>query len=130
MQLSRRGFFSGLVALVAAPAIVRVESLMVLPAPAKIILPEGLVKFTPIETAVEYATHSNLLTINQITREAVRLFQNSNSFIRSMNARWQSDFAFANGARESSYQWKSHVQAMRPSQLSFAEWSRKMDAVA
>lgn len=43
MQLSRRGFLGGLLAVVSAPAIVRVENLMVLPKPAQIILPEEFV---------------------------------------------------------------------------------------
>lgn len=42
MTLSRRSFFSGLAVALAAPAIVRVESLMKL-APTEIIRPEGVI---------------------------------------------------------------------------------------
>lgn len=98
MNLSRRGFIGGLAALVAAPAIVRVENLMVLPAPTKILLPEGLVAFNPVETAAAYAVRNNLLTIDMITREAVRLFQNSNAFIKAIDRQYEEQFA-VQGAR-------------------------------
>ncbi len=74
MQLSRRGFLGGLLAVVSAPAIVRVESLMVLPRP-EIIIPQ-------VETAVEYTLRTNsYLTMDQITREAIKLWTDSNKFI-------------------------------------------------
>lgn len=61
---SRRGFIAGALALVAAPAIVRAASLM---------------KVSPTETFV--IPRNNLLTINQITRDAVEMFRNSNLII-------------------------------------------------
>lgn len=88
MELSRRGFLGGLLAVVSAPAIVRVESLMVLPASMQIILPEPII----------WTGGNNLLTIQQITREAVRLFMNSNAFIKSIDKQYDEEFAAA-GAR-------------------------------
>lgn len=93
MQLSRRGLLGGLVALVAAPAIVRVESLMALPAPAKIITPEPILWLIG-EPSVERISGGNgLWTIDQITREAVSLFRNSNAFIRSLDMQYDEQFA-------------------------------------
>lgn len=86
MNFSRRGFLGGLLAVVSAPAIVRVENLMALPKP-EILIPQ-------VETAVEYALRTNtLLTIEQITREAIRLFMNSNAFIFSINEQYEQEFA-------------------------------------
>ena len=60
MQLSRRGFFSGLAALVAAPAIVRVESLMKL-APTEVLRPtlREISEYLPLETGE--ITHIDVL---------------------------------------------------------------------
>lgn len=85
MQLSRRGFLGGLLAVVSAPAIVRVESLMALPRP-EIIVPQ-------IQTAVEYAVGNHLMTMDMITREAIKLWTNSNFFIKSINEQYEKEFA-------------------------------------
>lgn len=74
---SRRTLITGLVALVAAPAIVKVASLM------------------PVNAALQPG--NNLLTLDMITREAVRRFKNSNLFIRSMDAQFAEDRAFYEG---------------------------------
>src|ERR1700759_3420070 len=84
MQLSRRGFISGLLAVVSAPAIVRVESLMALPRP-EIIVPQ-------VQTAVEYAVGNNLMTMDMITREAIRLWTNSNFFIKYFDEQYDQEF--------------------------------------
>lgn len=118
-NLSRRGFFGVLAAVVAAPMIVRVESLMVLPRPS-VILPPGLVALEP-QTAVEYAVGNNLMTIDMITREAVRLFQNSNKFLQAMQFQWKDDFAFTEGNA-----WN---QISEPARLPFVEWSRMQGSV-
>jgi len=69
--MNRRGFLTGLTSLVvAAPAIVRVSSLMPL---------SGFVM--PAITLDEYAGNQ-LLTIDMITRQAIKLFCNSNGFLR------------------------------------------------
>lgn len=71
--LARRGFIGGLAALVAAPAVVKVESLM------------------PVRGVPLYSAR-NLLTVDMITREAVRLFVNSNVFIQSINRQYNEEF--------------------------------------
>lgn len=76
---SRRSILTGLVALVAAPAIVRVGSLM------------------PVNSGL--VPGNALLTVDQITREAVRLFQNGHTFRALMerqveiNKAWAADDA-------------------------------------
>lgn len=64
IETSRRSLITGLVALVAAPAIVKVASLM------------------PVNAALQPG--NDLLTLNQITRGAVRLFMDSNEFLREI----------------------------------------------
>lgn len=114
MQLSRRGFLGGVLAVVSAPAIVRVESLMALPKP-EILIPQ-------VETAVEYALRTNpLLTMEQITREAVTLFRNSNAFLMQLDNEYARDFEFMQGE-----QWLSPQLKIRPPQVSFATWSRNV----
>lgn len=68
MTPSRRSFLAGLFC---APAIVRASSLM------------SIVPWEE-ETVVLHSRNS-LLTINMITREAVRLFKNSNQFLANVN---------------------------------------------
>ena len=67
MPSSRRDFLTGLISLVAAPAIVRAGSLM------------------PIRGELLVKSSNTLLTLNMITREAVRLFANSNKFLQSLD---------------------------------------------
>jgi hypothetical protein len=73
LDLSRRSLFAGLGALIAAPAIVRAASLM----PVRAIVPG----------------RRNILTLNEISREAVRLWNNSDSFITKIPQWWYEDFA-------------------------------------
>lgn len=79
-MLSRRGFLGALAGLVAAPAIVRVAELMPI-RPA--LVPQPLV----------VPPQNTLLTIDMITREAVRLFVNSNRFLQSMDSRFAGEEA-------------------------------------
>lgn len=74
MLASRRGFLGGLAALVAAPAVVKVASLM----------PVRTIVYGP--TLAEYSGNQ-LLTVDMITREAVRLFEQSNLFIQDITER-------------------------------------------
>lgn len=92
MQLSRRGFLGSLLAVVSAPAIVRVESLMALPAPARIIAPEPVLWVFDTSTKL-WSSHNNLLSIRQITCEAVRLFKDSNTFIQAIDKQYDQEFA-------------------------------------
>lgn len=80
---TRRGFITGMAALVAAPAIVRIESLM----PMRSLVP-----------AIPLARGNTLLSLNQITREAVRLWKNSNAFIHQLDDEYDAAFAPVVGA--------------------------------
>lgn len=79
-MLSRRGLIGSLISLTAAPAIVRVDSLMKL-APTEIIKPQIILP-----------SNNVILTTDMIAREAVRLFKNSNSFIRDIDAQYSDLF--------------------------------------
>lgn len=103
-RLTRRGFLGGLLAVVSAPAIVRVESLMALPAPAKLIIPQEVL-FE--QASIVWQSGNNLLTVDMITREAVKLFQNSNAFIQELNAEYEKDRIFMQGAAHNNWQWKN-----------------------
>jgi len=87
--IARRSILQGLVALVAAPAIVRVASLMPC-APTEVIRPGN-----------------QWLTLNEITREAVRRFEDTNALIKSMDEQYREDFEFVSGA-----QWPSGFDAL------------------
>jgi hypothetical protein len=130
-----------MLAALAAPAIVRVENLMVLPQAPKIIVPELLpveydIAFSPVDVSF---TRNSLLTIDQITREAVQLFTNSNAFLQSMNRQYDEEF-FQEGAKLGQSLRiqlpKDFVLADGPKlsladpqpKSSFLEWSRKIAA--
>ncbi len=81
---SRRGFLKGMLALAAAPAIVRVASIM----PIKPIDIIGM-DFGYDECTV---ICGHFLTITQITREAVRLWKNSNQFLTAIEAQYTPTF--------------------------------------
>lgn len=81
-MLSRRGFLGALTGLVAAPAIVRAAELMpIRPVHHDVLF--GQLATRP-EWGVVVPPQSTLLTIDMITREAVRLFVNSNRFLQSL----------------------------------------------
>lgn len=78
---SRRRFITGLVASFAAPAIIRIENLM----------PVRTVEEMLVE---EFKQSGNcLLTMNMITRQAIRLFLNNNKFIRNANIQYELAFS-------------------------------------
>lgn len=80
IELPRRRFLLGLIS---APAIVRAASLM----PIHQIDPGGM------ETTIEAIYDRNsLLTINMITKEAVKLWKNSNQFIEQIDRQWDGAF--------------------------------------
>lgn len=64
---TRRGFITGLTSLIVAPAIVRVENLM----PVKVIKP---------------------LTIDEIAKEVIKLFKNSNCLIEKIDLQYSTAF--------------------------------------
>lgn len=76
MIVERRSLIKGLVALVAAPAIVKVGSLM------------------PVNAALQ---PSNLLTMEQVTREAVRLFASNNRLLQALDRQYTREQAFWDG---------------------------------
>lgn len=112
---SRRGFLTGLVSLLAAPAVVRVASIMPVSAPKGgewIGIDYGSVEVTELHVFGETTTEiyhlygggrgggkSNLLTLNQITREAVRLFQNSNAFLEHIDNQYRLELEFHRSAQ-------------------------------
>lgn len=80
MITSRRSFLAGLGSLLAAPAIVRAEILM----PVRgIIVP----------------TRNSLLTIEMITREAIKLFVSSNAFIQNIDRAYADHYPECAGRR-------------------------------
>lgn len=89
MQASRRGFLGGMLAVLAAPAIVRVESLMVLPAKQQLILPD----FLPVDVSF---VQNDLRALNMIMREAVRLWTDSNAFLKGIDEQYEKEFAAEN----------------------------------
>ena len=76
IQSTRRGFIAGLGALFAAPAIVRIESLM----PVRMCRPE-------------IAGANGLLTMREMTREAIRLWHSSSSFLTELDRQYDEQFA-------------------------------------
>lgn len=76
-MIERRSILKCLVGLVAAPAIIKVSSLM------------------PVNAGLQPG--NGLLTIDQITREAVRLFQNNNRMHAEFVRQAHEDYAFTSG---------------------------------
>lgn len=72
MTVSRRSFIGGLAALVAAPAIVKAASLM----------PVRSIPLVAVDRGNTY------LSINEFTREAVRLFQETNLFLENIDRQY------------------------------------------
>lgn len=80
MIASRRSFLAGLGSLLAAPAIVRAEILM------------------PVRGIIVPTRNMNsLLTIEMITREAIKLFVQSNAFLQNIDLQYRERYAFASG---------------------------------
>jgi hypothetical protein len=75
--LARRGFIGGLIGLIAAPAIVKASSLM--PVKADLVLPS--------------LGGNNLLTVDMITRESIRMFCNTNAFLKNYDRQFDEEFA-------------------------------------
>src|ERR1700730_12826133 len=97
---SRRGFLTGLAAsLFAAPAIVRAASLMPVKALAEGQLVTRLdVLYGSFHIRPEWALQCDISSINQTTREADRLFTESNEFLQNINSQYDEAFA-APGAK-------------------------------
>lgn len=131
VELTRRGFIGGLIGAVVAPAIIKTPGLL-MPIKPKLITNSVEIDYLWVEEAAEVpeaafngiaALPSNsLLTIEMITREAVRLFRNSNAFIRSLDAQFEREFAFMNGS-----QWTETPNARKAlaERISFRDWNRR-----
>lgn len=90
-MIARRSILTGLVALVAAPAIVKVGQVMAINSG----LVPGDVSMRYIENYWAFASEParvdvlyGRLTVDQITRDAVRLFRHSNEFLRNMDRQY------------------------------------------
>ena len=70
--MNRRSFMSGMLSLFAAPAIVRADSLM------RIVVPSTA-------EVMSIGRGNQLLTIDMITREALRILHEKMSFVHSIN---------------------------------------------
>lgn len=83
-MIERRSLITGLVAFVAAPAIVKVSSLMKV-APTEVIRPYYVSN-----------VHRNVLfTLNEIDRDIVRMFRDSNVFLANLKRQYEREFAEA-----------------------------------
>jgi len=76
IQPTRRGFITAAIGLIAAPAIVRASSLMPIKA-----FNSGLQQFVVTSCT---GRGNSLLSVEMISLEAVRLFENSNRFMQLM----------------------------------------------
>lgn len=85
-MMDRRGFLRGLIA---APAVVAAQNIMPVRLP--------LILRTP--NVVVAGNFNNLLTLNMITKEAIRLFRQSNSFYEQLNKEWRRQLLFADGTQ-------------------------------
>lgn len=85
---TRRGFLQGLGLIIAAPAIIRIDRLMRVVSVDMAAL-EAEIMADPL------FRRNSLLTINDITREAIRLFKNSNEFIRKIDSQYSQEFVLA-----------------------------------
>lgn len=88
---TRRGFLGLLGIGLAAPAIVRASSLM--PISAIGLEWDGIREYWEGEVRLIPPPRNGLLTLDQITREAIELWKNSNQFL--LNIQGQHDVAFA-----------------------------------
>lgn len=89
--MNRRGFLGSILALGAAPAIVRADSLM------RIVPMDGVIvhRIPPMVMFPNPTfTGSVILTVDQITAEALRIAHERAQFINSINREWQSEFEF------------------------------------
>jgi hypothetical protein len=91
MMLSRRSFFRGLGAILAAPPVAKLASLI-----------------PPVEVA--RLRSLNYLTLNQLTREAVRMFGQSNSFAQAANVEFTKDRDFAESDADNDWQWPEDLK--------------------
>lgn len=78
IQTSRRSFLGGVVVSLFAPAIVKFDNLM----PTKLFMPEPVI-----------IRSNSLLTLNMITKDAIRLFKQSNLYIQNIDRQYEGMFS-------------------------------------
>lgn len=76
--MNRRGFLGSILALGAAPAIVRADSLM---------------RVIPLDTEIIVLSGNTLLTIDMITKEALRILHKNMVFVKSVNDDFAKQYA-------------------------------------
>lgn len=86
--MKRRGFLKAILAAGAAPAIVKASNIM----PLFVRRDSGLLIPSVEEFAIGAPAGNTLLTIDQITREALRLAHEKMTFINSINSQFDSQF--------------------------------------
>lgn len=100
--MNRRGFLFGLSAALAAPAIIRTPGLL-MPVKPQLKLPEEYI-LTQGETVAYAASCANgYINLQMIIRESIRLWRNSNAFIRDIDAQYTDMFAQLNKAISHTY---------------------------
>ena len=92
---SRRGFLAGLVGVIAAPAVVSITNIMPVSAAFAALRTRAQIVEDALAADVQYCANS-LLISNEITRDAVRLFWNSNKFLREFDSQWVNMFSKQN----------------------------------
>lgn len=93
IERSRRGFLAGILAALATPAIIKTAGLL-MPIKPALIVPELVVFGEQSVEAYGFAPRA-LLTIDMITREAVKTWKHSNAFLRMVDAQYGDMFAAA-----------------------------------
>lgn len=113
LRSSRRGFLGLLAGAVAAPMIVRTPGLLMPLQPRLVVEPELLLTPTGIVEAAEQAAklypRNKLLTVDMITRDAIKMWRNSNEFIKFVDEEFKKDFDFSKGLQWTNIQtaqWK------------------------
>lgn len=80
---TRRGFLTSILALSAAPAIVRAESLM------RIVVPSREIAVPTLAETVAVNSASRLFTTETLTREALKILRSNLDFTKAINAAYQ-----------------------------------------
>lgn len=89
-RMTRRGFLSSILALCAAPAIVRADSLMRIVPRETLIVPSGMAMMMADQIRVRQA-----LTMEMITREVLRIAHEKIAFVDSLNRQFDAGWSTA-----------------------------------
>ena len=91
MNVSRRGFLLSMLAAATAPAIVRAASLMPIKRIGGVIAIESIIDDAIVYSGLREGGNT-LLTISQITHEALRILEQNLTFQHSLNLDWDRVF--------------------------------------